>query len=55
MQKCGMVFKTNPFPKHYDNIAYGPQLHRMHESKEHPDSIVEESLKRANPWKEVQR
>ena len=50
-----MVFqKPNPFPKSiYDNIAYGPQLHRMHESKEHLDSIVEESLKRANLWKEV--
>jgi len=54
-KSVGMVFqKPNPFPKSiYDNIAYGPQLHRMAETKEQLDNIVEESLKKANLWKEV--
>ena len=54
-KSVGMVFqKPNPFPKSiYENIAYGPRLHRMAESKRELDKIVEESLKRANLWKEV--
>jgi phosphate transport system ATP-binding protein len=50
-----MVFqKPNPFPKSiYENIAYGPRLHRMAETKEQLDDIVEESLTKANLWKEV--
>lgn len=54
-KSVGMVFqKPNPFPKSiYDNVAYGPRLHRMAETKEQLDSIVEESLKKANLWKEV--
>ena len=34
-------------------FAYGPRLHRMAETNEQLDSIVEDSLKRANLWKEV--
>ena len=51
----GMVFqKPNPFPKSiYDNVAYGPRLHRMAESKRELDKIVEESLSKAHLWKEV--
>ena len=53
--RVGMVFqKPNPFPKSiYENIAYGPRLHRMAETKEQLDAIVEESLTKANLWKEV--
>ena len=54
-KSVGMVFqKPNPFPKSiYDNVAYGPRLHRMAETKEQLDAIVEESLTKANLWKEV--
>lgn len=50
----GMVFqKPNPFPMSiYDNIAYGPRLHKM-ASGEGLDKIVEESLRGAVLWDEV--
>lgn len=50
----GMVFqRPNPFPKTiYDNITYGPRLHRKH-SKAELDNIVETSLKKAALWDEV--
>jgi len=53
--RVGMVFqKPNPFPKSiYDNIAYGPRLHGIAESKAELDDIVEISLTRAGLWKEV--
>lgn len=53
--RVGMVFqKPNPFPKSiYDNIAYGPRIHGIAESKSDLDSIVETSLKKAGLWKEV--
>jgi phosphate transport system ATP-binding protein len=51
----GMVFqKPNPFPKSiYDNVAYGPRLHGLTESKAELDALVENSLKRAGLWDEV--
>ena len=51
----GMVFqKPNPFPKSiYDNIAYGPKIHGLVQSKSETDELVEISLKRAGLWKEV--
>ena len=51
----GMVFqKPNPFPKSiYENIAYGPKLHRMAENKSELDKIVKTSLQKANLWEEV--
>ena len=54
-KSVGMVFqKPNPFPKSiYENIAYGPKLHQMYNTKEDLDAIVEDSLKKANLWKEV--
>ena len=54
-KSVGMVFqKPNPFPKSiYENVAYGPRLHRMFETKEQLDVIVEDSLKKANLWTEV--
>ncbi len=53
--RVGMVFqKPNPFPKSiYDNIAYGPRIHGMVDSKIETDEIVESSLKRAGLWNEV--
>ena len=54
-EKIGMVFqKPNPFPKSiYYNIAYGPRIHGLAESKEDLDQIVETSLKKAALWEEV--
>lgn len=51
----GMVFqKPNPFPKSiYDNVAYGPRLHGLTNSKSELDALVEHSLKRAGLWDEV--
>lgn len=53
--RVGMVFqKPNPFPKSiYDNIAYGPKIHGMVNSKAEMDAIVEKSLRRAGLWDEV--
>ena len=53
--RVGMVFqKPNPFPKSiYDNIAYGPKIHGLAESKPDLDEIVEKSLRRAGLWEEV--
>ena len=53
-KKIGMVFqRPNPFPKTiYENIVYGPKLHRRH-TKNELDDIVESSLKKAALWNEV--
>lgn len=53
--RVGMVFqKPNPFPKSiYDNIAYGPKIHGMTNSKAEMDALVEKSLRRAGLWDEV--
>ena len=53
--QIGMVFqKPNPFPKSiYDNIAYGPKIHGLADSKSELDGIVETSLKKAGLWEEV--
>ena len=53
--KVGMVFqKPNPFPKSvYDNIAYGPKIHGLANTKSDLDEIVEKSLRRAAIWDEV--
>ena len=54
-KEVGMVFQEpNPFPKSiYDNIAYGPRAHGINE-KERLDEIVENSLKHAALWDEVE-
>ena len=54
-ENVGMVFqKPNPFPKTiYENIAYGPTIHGLVQSKEEMDQIVETSLKKAALWNEV--
>jgi phosphate transport system ATP-binding protein len=53
-RKIGMVFqKPNPFPKSiYDNVAFGPKIHRMASGKE-LNKVVERSLKEAVLWDEV--
>jgi phosphate transport system ATP-binding protein len=53
--RVGMVFqKPNPFPKSiYDNIAYGPRIHGLAQSRVELDEIVERSLQRAGLWNEV--
>ena len=53
--RVGMVFqKPNPFPKSiYENIAYGPRIHGLAETKAAMDAIVERSLTRAGLWNEV--
>lgn len=53
-KKVGMVFqKPNPFPMSiYDNVAYGPRTHGIHNKLE-LDKIVETSLRQAAIWDEV--
>ncbi|MCB1865727.1 MAG: phosphate ABC transporter ATP-binding protein [Chromatiales bacterium] len=53
--QVGMVFqKPNPFPKSiYENVAYGPRIHGLSDSKAELDEIVEQSLQRAGLWDEV--
>ena len=53
-KRVGMVFqKPNPFPMSiYDNSAYGPRTHGIH-NKSQLDDIVEKSLRGAAIWDEV--
>lgn len=53
-KRVGMVFqKPNPFPMSvYDNIAYGPRTHGIH-NKAKLDEIVETSLRNAAIWDEL--
>ena len=53
--RVGMVFqKPNPFPKSiYENVAYGPRIHGLGDSRAELDDIVETSLRRAGLWDEV--
>ena len=53
--QVGMVFqKPNPFPKSiYDNIAYGPKIHGIANTRVETDEIVELSLRKAGLWEEV--
>ena len=53
--RVGMVFqKPNPFPKSiYENVAYGPRIHGLADSKEEMDEIIERSLIKAGLWDEV--
>jgi phosphate transport system ATP-binding protein len=53
-RNVGMVFqKPNPFPKSiYDNVAFGPRLHRSFRSGD-LDELVENSLRAAALWDEV--
>ncbi len=53
--RVGMVFqKPNPVPKSiYENVAYGPRIHGIAQSKADLDEIVETSLDKAGLWSEV--
>jgi phosphate transport system ATP-binding protein len=53
--QVGMVFqKPNPFPKSiYENVAYGPRIHGLTNTKAELDALVEQSLTRAGLWNEV--
>ena len=53
--RIGMVFqKPNPFPKSvYENVAYGPRIHGLAESRAELDEIVMSSLERAGLLAEV--
>jgi len=53
--RVGMVFqKPNPFPKSiYENVAYGPRIHGLAQTKVEMDEIVELSLRRASLFNEV--
>ena len=53
--RVGMVFqKPNPFPKAiYENVAYGPRIHGLAETRSDLDAIVEQSLMKAGLWNEV--
>ncbi len=53
--RVGMVFqKPNPFPKSiFDNVAYGPRIHGLINTKTELDEIVQTSLEKAGLWNEV--
>jgi phosphate transport system ATP-binding protein len=53
--RVGMVFqKPNPFPKSiYENVAYGPRIHGLADTKGELDEIVVSSLERAGLFGEV--
>ncbi|OHD15161.1 MAG: phosphate ABC transporter ATP-binding protein [Spirochaetes bacterium GWD1_27_9] len=56
-RKVGMVFqRPNPFPTMsiYDNVISGYKLNGIRLKKSEFDEIVEDSLKKAALWKEVQ-
>ncbi|MCE2481545.1 MAG: phosphate ABC transporter ATP-binding protein [Alphaproteobacteria bacterium] len=53
--RVGMVFqKPNPFPKSiFDNVAYGPRIHGMAQSRDELEEIVTTSLAKAGLIDEV--
>jgi len=53
--QVSMVFqKPNPFPKSiWENVAFGPRIHGLAQSKVELDEIVVTSLQRAGLWNEV--
>ena len=54
-RRVGMVFqKSNPFPKSiFDNVAYGIRLNGLARSRADVQGLVEESLRQAALWEEV--
>ena len=53
--QVGMVFqKPNPFPKSiFENVAYGPRIHGLCNTKSELEAVVESSLRKAGLWDEV--
>ncbi len=54
-QRVGMVFqKPNPFPQSiYDNIAFGPRVLGLVNSRPELEDVIERSLKQAALWDDV--
>jgi phosphate transport system ATP-binding protein len=54
-KKVGMVFqKSNPFPMSvWENVAFGPKVNGITNNEE-LNAMVEDALKQADLWKEVQ-
>ena len=54
-KRIGMVFqKPNPFPMSiFNNVAYGPRIHRLAASRSELEETVERSLRAAALWEEV--
>jgi len=54
-KKVGMVFqKSNPFPMSvWENVAFGPKVNGINNNEE-LNAIVEDALKQADLWKEIQ-
>jgi phosphate transport system ATP-binding protein len=54
-QRVGMVFqKPNPFPQSiFDNVAFGPRVLGLTQSRTDLEAVVEKSLQRAAIWDEV--
>ncbi|MBN2548117.1 MAG: phosphate ABC transporter ATP-binding protein [Anaerolineales bacterium] len=54
-RRVGMVFqKPNPFPQSvYDNVAFGPRVLGLINSRMELDALVEKSLVSAGLWEEV--
>jgi len=54
-RRVGMVFqKPNPFPQSvFDNVAFGPRVLGLTESKSDLEDIVEDSLRKAAVWDDV--
>ncbi|NIS80811.1 MAG: phosphate ABC transporter ATP-binding protein [Anaerolineales bacterium] len=54
-QRVGMVFqKPNPFPQSvFENVAFGPRILGLSESRDELKAVVERSLQRAALWDEV--
>ena len=53
--RIGMGFqKPNPFPKSiFENVAYGPKIHGIVNSKDELNDLVKYSLKKAGLYNEV--
>jgi phosphate transport system ATP-binding protein len=54
-RRVGMIFqRAVPLPMSiYDDVAYGPRLHRLAASRKDLSRMVEESLRKAALWDEV--
>lgn len=53
--RIGMVFQApNPFPiSIYENVAFGPKIHKLFRNKKELNRIVRDSLERSGLWEEV--
>jgi len=54
-RRFGMVVqKPNPFPRSiYENVAYGPRIHRLGGGKQALDRLVRQALEQVGLWHEV--